>query len=92
MVRLRDSIVYCSQCGAENFYDVDTLKAAEGRPAPCWSCKGEIRLPARIRVGKNIVMLNHDTQLFPHHIDDQEMYDFSNPVAAITQHPNDPNI
>jgi hypothetical protein len=43
-------------------------------------------------VRKNIVMLNHDTQLFPHHIDDQQMYDFSQPVAAVSRHPTDSRI
>jgi hypothetical protein len=37
-------------------------------------------------------MLNHDTQLFAHHVDDQRLYDFSQPVAAVTQHPQDPSI
>ena len=37
-------------------------------------------------------MLNHDTQLFPHHIDYQKMYDFSQPVAAVTRHPQEPSI
>lgn len=92
MVRLRDSIVYCAHCAMENFYDADALKASGGKPGACWSCKKELRLPPRIRIGKNIVMLNHDTQLFPHHIDDQKMYDFSQPVAAVTQHPTHPSI
>jgi DNA-binding helix-hairpin-helix protein with protein kinase domain len=92
MVRLRDSIVYCAHCGAENFYDADVLRASRGKPGSCWSCKKEIRLPPRIRMEKNVVMLNHDTQLFPHHIDDQKMYDFSQSVAAVTQHPKDPSI
>lgn len=92
MVRLRDSIVYCPHCVAENFYDPGVLKASGGKPAACWSCKKDIQLPARIRIGKNIVMLNHDTKLFPHHIDGGQTYDFSRPVAIMTRHPTDPNI
>ncbi len=92
MVRLRDSIVYCAHCGAENFYDADALRASGGKPGSCWSCRKEIQLPPRIRIGDNIVMLNHDTQLFLHHIDDQKMYDFSQPIAAVTQHPKDPSM
>ena len=91
MVRLRDAIMYC-RCGVENFYDAAALQAAGGKPPPCWSCSKELQLPARIRVGKSVVMLNHNTQLFPHHVDDQRMYDFSKPVAAMTQHPTNPNI
>lgn len=92
MVRLRDSIVYCANCGAENFYDADALKGSGGKPSPCWACDKTIQLPPRIRIGNNVIMLNHDTQLFPHHVDDQRAYDFSQPIAAVTQHPKDPNV
>lgn len=92
MVRLRDSIIYCPHCKAENFYDVEILKASGGKPNPCWSCKEPIILPARLRIGKHTIMLNYDTQLFPHHINDQKLFDFSQPVAAVTQHPTNPNI
>jgi serine/threonine protein kinase len=91
MVRLRDSILYC-RCGSENFYDPAALQASGGKLPVCWSCGKELQLPWRIRVGKSVVMLNHDTQLFPHHVDDQRMYDFSKPLAAMTQHPTNPNI
>jgi DNA-binding helix-hairpin-helix protein with protein kinase domain len=90
-VRLRDSIFYCPYCALENFYDSDKLKAT-GQPGLCWSCATELKLPPRIRIGKNMVMLNYDTQLFPHHIDDSRLYDFSQPVAAIVQHPSNKNI
>ncbi len=92
MVRLRDSIVYCSQCSAENFYDAEYLKTSGGKPAPCWSCHEELILPPRIRIGRNIVMLNHDTGLYPHHLDDSRLYDFSKPVAKVTQHPTNPAL
>ncbi len=91
MVRLRDSIVYCSLCSAENFYDPDVLKASGGKPHSCWSCQREIRLPPRIRIDKNIIMLNYDTKLYPHHINTKS-FDFSKPVAEVTQHPTNPNI
>jgi len=92
IVRLRDAIVYCSRCSAENFYDADALKVAGGKPAPCWSCKKEIQFPPRICIGKHVILLNHDAQLFPHHIDDQRMYDFSQPIATVTRHPTDSHI
>jgi eukaryotic-like serine/threonine-protein kinase len=91
MVRLRDSIVYCSHCGMENFYDADALKNA-GQSGSCWSCKREIQLPPRIRIGKSVIMLNHDTKLFPHHIDEQRLYEFSKPVAEVVRHPSNPSI
>jgi eukaryotic-like serine/threonine-protein kinase len=51
-----------------------------------------LRFPPRLLIGKTVVMLNHDTQLFPHHVDDEKKYDFSQPVATISRHPADPNI
>jgi hypothetical protein len=49
-------------------------------------------LPPRIRVGRSVVVLNHDTRLFPHHVDDQRLYDFSRPVAAVSRHPQNPAL
>ena len=92
VVRLRDSIVYCSKCGMENFYDADALKATGGKPGSCWSCKTDISLPPRIRIAKGVVMLNYDTRLFPHHVDDQRSYDFTRPIAEVIRHPANPGI
>lgn len=89
--RLRDSIVYCSGCGAENFYDSEALRATGSLPT-CWSCRASIPLPPRIRLGRHVVMLNHDSVLFPHHLDEQRLYDFSSPVAAVARHPAQPNV
>jgi eukaryotic-like serine/threonine-protein kinase len=92
MVRLRDAIFYCHHCALENFYDGEALKARGGRPGLCWSCAAELRLPPRLRIGKSVVMLNHNTELFPHHVDDQKLYDFSKTVAAVAVHPTNPGI
>ena len=37
-------------------------------------------------------MLNYDTQLFPHHVNEQKIYDFSAPVAAVAEHPSNPGV
>ncbi len=91
MIRLRDAIVYCSHCGEENFYDADLLQTSSGKLNSCWNCKQEIRLPPRMRIDKNIVMLNHNTKLFPHHINNPS-FDFSNPIAEVSQHPTNPSL
>ncbi|MCK5717190.1 MAG: protein kinase [Thiomargarita sp.] len=85
MVRLRDSIILCTHCQAENFYDVEVLKVS-GKLRPCWSCKKSFKTPPRIRISRDIVMLNQGTQLFPHHIDPQKIYDFSQPIAMVIEH------
>jgi eukaryotic-like serine/threonine-protein kinase len=92
MVRLRDSIFYCPHCKAENFYDIETLKKTGGKAAPCWKCKKDVILPFRIRIGNNVIMLNQDTKLFPHHIDSQRKYDFSKPIAEVARNPSNPNM
>lgn len=92
MVRLRDSLIYCGCCGSENFYCAEMMKVSNGKPGICWSCQKELRVPARIKIGNSVVMLNHDTRLFPHHVDDDRLYDFSTEVAAMVQHPQNPNL
>jgi DNA-binding helix-hairpin-helix protein with protein kinase domain len=92
MARLRDSIVYCAGCSAENFYDAESLQKSGGQTGLCWSCSARLTLPPRIRIGKNIIMLNHDTKLFPHHLDDKLGLAFNEAVAEVTRHPSNPGI
>jgi eukaryotic-like serine/threonine-protein kinase len=91
MIRLRDAIVYCPHCGQENFYDSDLMKKSGAQPKSCCDCEQEVGLPFRIRIDNHLVMLNHDTQLFPHHISTQ-LFDFSSPIAEVSRHPGDPNL
>jgi DNA-binding helix-hairpin-helix protein with protein kinase domain len=92
MARGRDSIVYCSNCTNENFYDAEQVKASGGRQPGCWSCGHEFRLPPRIRIEKHVIMLNHDSKLYPHHVSGAPTYDFSGPVAEVSRHPTNPNL
>jgi eukaryotic-like serine/threonine-protein kinase len=88
MSRLRDSAFNC-RCGAENFFDLDRLQA-EKSAGSCWKCNQPLQLPARIRIGKDIVvMLNPDSQLFAHHFKDSPGIDFTKPFAEVTRHPTD---
>lgn len=86
-IDLRDAIYYCPHCASESFYDPDAAA-----PALCWQCGAPAQLPYRLHVGRRVVMLNHDTQLFPHHLDPARPYDFSEPLAAVTAHPTQPGI
>ncbi|GHO82274.1 protein kinase domain-containing protein [Dictyobacter formicarum] len=92
MVQLRDAIFYCPHCQSQNFYDVTVLKQNNGKPKPCWNCKKEVTLPFRLRLDNHIVMLNHDTVLYPHHIDRKRKWNFSQPVAQVNQHPLNPQM
>ena len=91
MVRLRDSIMYCPACGAENFYDQEALKDARGAAPTCWSCRKTVAIPFRIRLGRAVVMLNHDSRLYPHHTDPNRPHVFDHPVAEVSQHPKNPS-
>ncbi|MCL2925793.1 MAG: serine/threonine protein kinase [Trichodesmium sp. MAG_R04] len=91
MLNWQDSIIYCTHCGEENFYDVDTLKK-QGKLNPCRSCGKEIVTPPPTRISSKIIMLNHDTKLFPHHVDEGKKYDFSAPVAQVVRNPKNPNL
>ncbi|MFN7037904.1 MAG: serine/threonine protein kinase, partial [Bellilinea sp.] len=85
-VQLGDSIIYCPGCGAENFYDAESVKNA--KPIVCWNCNRSVPLPMRLRLDGNVIMLNHDTKIYPHHLDD--LYNFSKPVAEVAQNPSNP--
>jgi hypothetical protein len=37
-------------------------------------------------------MLNHDTKLYPHHLDDDRQFDFGQPSAEVVRHPTDQSI
>ncbi len=86
MIRLRDMIVY-GPTGAENFYDSEN-----SGPAIDWATGDTIQLPPRLHIGKTVIMLNSDTKLFPHHLDPSRLYDFSRPIAEVTQHPTNPGL
>ncbi len=90
LIKLRDSIIYCTNCGSENFYDIDRIR--NNKPTICWSCKNEVPIPPRLRIDKDIIMLNYDTRIYPHHVSKTKLYDFSTPVAEVTQHPKHPDI
>lgn len=91
IIRLRDSIVYCRKCGCENFHDEDVQGGPGESPLRCWNCGEEIVLPPGIKIGNLLVMLNHSTKLYPYHLD-PVTYDFSRPIAQVSQHPADPQV
>jgi eukaryotic-like serine/threonine-protein kinase len=92
MVRLRDSILYCRYCGAENFFCSSASPHAQSTSVACWACGLALPGPLRLHIGHNIVMLNHDTRLYPHHVDGQAANDFSAPVAEVARHPRNPDV
>lgn len=86
--RARDSILYCAGCRAENFYDADMLRTAGAQV--CWSCGHALTLPPRMRLGSDIVLLNHDTRLYGHHVGQHGSNDQL--IAEVVQNPNNPGV
>ncbi len=89
MLRLRDSIFPCANCGAELFFDLDRLRGKR-ELAPCWACERVPELPPRMRIGSatnlGLVMLNPGTRLFPHHLEG-DSYNFFEGLAEVTGNP-----
>ena len=83
-ISLRDNIMICGNCGSELFYDIENVK--NGRPSTCWACQHKTDIPARIKIGNDIVILNKDIKLYSHHTKGM-LYDFSKPTAEISEHP-----
>jgi serine/threonine protein kinase len=91
MSRLRDSIFYCT-CGNENLFDVEGLRAAGGTAGRCWGCNASLQLPPRIKIGQAVVMLNHDSQLFAHHLEGGDTVVFTKPFAEVSRNPTDASL
>jgi len=87
-IKLRDSIIYCGNCGLEIFYDAVKLK--DGQKHICWGCIKEITIPPRIKIAQSIVMLNSNSKIYMHHIKDN--LDFNTVIAEVTQHPTNPSL
>jgi hypothetical protein len=79
--------MYCPGCGAENFYDQESLQHSGGASPSCWACGKAVSLPFRIRLGRAVIMLNHDSRLYPHHVDPGQSYVFNHPVAEVSRNP-----
>ncbi len=87
--RARDSILYCSGCQAENFYDAEQLRSSSAQT--CWSCKAGLTLPPRIRINNDVVLLNHDSRLYDHHIGQSSVAE-EKCVAEVVQNPQNPAL
>jgi DNA-binding helix-hairpin-helix protein with protein kinase domain len=89
MCLMRDSIFYCPQCTAENFFDLDLVR--QKKPLNrCWGCGLALSHPPRMRLGgtydPQLIILSPGTQLFAHHLEG-DTYNFRQPLAEVTANP-----
>lgn len=70
-------------CGASVFYD-ESLEA-NGVAHTCWNCQQTVKVPTRIVIGKNTVVLNQNSKLLHHHI--YSDFDMETVVGEVVQNP-----
>jgi len=90
MARLYDNLIYC-RCGAENFHDAAEYETTR-KTTVCWSCHKPTILPPRMKIGRNLIMVNVDTLIYPFHVDPTISCEFSDPVAKVNQHPQNKSL
>jgi DNA-binding helix-hairpin-helix protein with protein kinase domain len=89
--RLQDSLLASCPCGKQNFFDPAQLVAGRYQKA-CWGCGRIPPLPPRLHVGKLAIVMNDDTRLLAHHLEDHSDLDAAAPLAEVTRHPTNPNV
>ena len=91
MVRLRDSVLQCDACGgdAESFWD--PLEPWLG--ISCWRCGKPFTPPLylELETGSRLLAIP-GARLWPHHLKDTALYDFTTAVGEVVSHPSRPNI
>jgi len=90
--RMRDQIFYCHNCGAENFPDNEGDPPGPLVEQKCWFCQEIPIPPMRLLLGRDFIVLNQDTLLYPHHLDANRLNDYSEIMAEMTPHPRRPEV
>jgi serine/threonine protein kinase len=73
LLKLRDSIIKCSNCSIENFIDADQSQKHNAQEYTCWNCEKMQKVPQKIIISgggiSHSVNLNEDMFLYKTHID-----------------------
>jgi hypothetical protein len=87
---LRDSLLQCPECGAENSYQV-VVEPDDGQPPrPCWHCSKPLPRPLHLVTKRSLLVLTPGRQLYPHQIALAGRFDFRRSLARVEAHPEDP--
>ncbi|MCR5733291.1 MAG: serine/threonine-protein kinase [Lachnospiraceae bacterium] len=84
---MMSGIIICPDCHAEILYDKD--KDERGEPHVCWNCKKQVKVPSKIVIGKNRIIITSRTKLYMHHINND--FDMRTVIGEVIINPNDPN-
>ena len=88
IANLITGIALCPNCGAEVFYD--TNKANMNVAHICWGCQNSVRMPHKLVIGKNTILLTKNACVYSHHINKD--YDMNTVVGTVVQNPKNPNL
>ncbi len=86
-----DNVVYCPACGRQNLHDERAFRRTR-TTGVCWSCRSGLTLPPRVRIDRQVIMLNRDAVILAHHVGHSPHRDDSAVVAAVTEHPSKPGL
>ncbi len=70
--KMYNSLFKCGNCGMENFYDLEIIRT-KGELHKCILCGDDLRLPPRIRINKQIIVLDDNKEIYENHLDQDEM-------------------
>ena len=91
MIRLRDSVLQCDACGgdAESFWD----PLEPWSSISCWRCGKAFTPPLYLEFETAARLLAlPGARLWPHHLTDAALYDFSKVIGDIVRHPSKPSV
>ena len=92
-IQLMDSVVYCNNCGEDNYWNPT---GGDNSNSKCYHCGKEITPPMKIKlddgVFKREVFLNANKVLYSHHIDADQIYNFERKAGEVSKHPSKPNV
>jgi serine/threonine protein kinase len=73
LLKLRDSIVRCSNCGMDNFIDSDPMQKNSSKEYTCWNCEKVQKVPQKLIISgsgiSHLINLNEGMFLYKTHID-----------------------
>ena len=76
-------VMVCSNCGAETFYDA--TKEHFGAVHTCWGCDNTLKVPSKIVIDKNVVLITEKANLYSHHINND--FDMNTIVGEVVVNP-----
>ena len=88
MARLRDAVTPCPSCRFEIPLDI----AANEAPPACPLCGADVPRPTRMTLGRYLIAMRPDRQLFAHHVEPAAPVALREQVASVDRHPTDETI